>query len=64
MTNEEIKSECEINYAKIIKAEKRLSELRGICKHDHTFVGNYSFRVGNIVTADICSYCNYCVRVH
>ena len=57
MTNEEIKAECEEMYAQISSAEKRLKELRSECKHEKTFLGNYSYRVGNIQPSEICEYC-------
>lgn len=46
MTNEEIKADCEAQYALIKKAEQRLEELRGICNHENTFIGTYSWRPG------------------
>lgn len=57
MTGEEIKKECEENYQKIKKSQERLSELRDICKHEKTELGNYSWRVGTYHLADICIYC-------
>ena len=53
MENEQIKKECEQMYAQIKSAEERLKELTAICKHEKTFEGNYSWRVGNIQPADI-----------
>ena len=58
MTNEQIKEQCELMYAQIKNAETRLKTLREECKHEHTFQGNYSWRVGSIEKAIICSYCN------
>jgi hypothetical protein len=57
MSNEEIKKECDIAYGCIKIAEDRLKELRAICKHEKTFEGNYSYRVGSIHVCNICSYC-------
>jgi hypothetical protein len=57
MTNEEIKEDCEVQYEQIKKSEERLKELRGICKHEKTFEGNYSWRIGSIQPATICYYC-------
>lgn len=62
MTNEEIKDECEKMYAQIKSAEEKLVKLRSNCKHEKTFEGNYSWRVGNIQLADICEYCGSCIR--
>ena len=62
MENEKIKKECEQMYAQIKSAEDRLKELRADCKHEKTFEGNYSYRVGNIQLADICEYCGSLVR--
>ena len=57
MTNEEIKTETELMYDQIQKAQDRLTELRSICKHEKTFEGNYSWRIGCCQLADICEYC-------
>lgn len=62
MTNEEIKAEYEQMYAQISNAEKRLKELRNECKHEKTFQGNYSWRVGNIQLSEICYYCLKSIR--
>jgi hypothetical protein len=62
MENEQIKKECEQMYAQIKSAKERLKELTAICKHEKTFEGNYSWRVGNIQPADICEYCGSLVR--
>ena len=57
MTNEEIKLEKEQIFVEIKSLEERLKELRTICKHEKTFVYNYSWRIGNIQLANICEYC-------
>jgi hypothetical protein len=57
MGGEEIKSDCELQYGIIAQAEERLRELRSICKHEETFEGNYSWRVGCVDRAIICSHC-------
>jgi CO dehydrogenase nickel-insertion accessory protein CooC1 len=62
MTNEEIKLETEKMYAQIKGAEARLKELRTICKHEKTFEGNYSWRVGSIQLAEICEYCGEFIK--
>jgi len=62
MNNEEIKKECEQMYSQIKNAEERLKELRKECKHEKTFEGNYSWRIGAIQLADICEYCGELIR--
>jgi len=57
MTNDEIKKETNNLYAIIKTAEERLAELKIICPHEKTFIGNYSYRIGNILRAEICEYC-------
>lgn len=49
MTNEEIKSEVEKEFRNIKDAEARLKHLRSICKHEHTFFGDYSWRIGGVL---------------
>lgn len=63
MTGEQIKSECEKMYLQIKTGEERLRYLRSICKHKKTFIGNYSFRIGNTVPAEICEYCNELIKI-
>lgn len=62
MKQEEIKQECEKMYAQIKQAEERLKEVREICKHAQTFEGNYSWRIGAIQLADICSDCGSLIK--
>ena len=57
MTNQEIKDECESLFKKIKNSQDRLAEIRKICKHEHTFLGTWSWRVGCYNEANICSYC-------
>jgi hypothetical protein len=57
MTNEEIAIEKDKMFAQIKSAEDRLYELRQICKHEKTFECDYSFRIGNISRANLCTYC-------
>ena len=58
----EIKQECEKMYAQIKQAEERLKEMREICKHPNTFEGNYSWRIGVIQKAKICSDCGSLIK--
>jgi len=62
MTNEEIKFETELAYAKIKNAEERLVELREICTHENVIQSNYSWRVGSMQLADVCEYCGKLIR--
>lgn len=62
MTNSEIKDECEKMYAQIKQAEERLKEVRAICKHEDTFEGTWSWRIGSIQPAIICSYCGSLIK--
>lgn len=62
MKGKEIKEECEKMYAQIKQAEDRLKEIRSICKHDNTHEGNYSWRIGAVQLAEICSDCESLIR--
>lgn len=63
MSNEEIKAECELMYKTIKFAEGKLKELRSICKHENTFEGLYSWRIGCIDPSIICSDCGAFLRL-
>lgn len=58
MTPEEIKLNCERQYANIKASEDRLVELRKQCTHSKTFIGNYSFRQAAVYKMKICYFCN------
>lgn len=62
MNQEEIKIECEEIFSQNKKNEERLKVLREKCSHIHTFEGNYSYRVGNIQLAEICSDCKQLIK--
>jgi len=62
MSNEEIKAEKEKMFAQIKSAEKRLEEIRAICKHEKTIVCDYSWRVGNINRSEICEFCGEFIK--
>ena len=62
MNNEEIKVECELMYAQLRQSENRLKEIRAICKHENTFEGDWSWRVGSSILAIICSDCGSLVK--
>lgn len=57
MTNEEIKAKRDEYYAAIKTAEEGLEELRKSCSHEHVSVENYSWRVGVVDLANVCSDC-------
>lgn len=61
---EQIKAEYERRCAEIKHREERIKELRHECKHPNTFEGNYSWRVGAIVPATICSDCGESIKIH
>ncbi len=63
MNSGNIKLECDLQLNKIRDAEERLKELRSICKHENTFEGNWSYRVGSITPAVICSDCKDLIRI-
>lgn len=62
MNQEEIKQECEKMLAQIEQANKRLTEVRSICKHPNTFEGTYSWRIGSMDLAEICSDCGEFIK--
>lgn len=62
MSSEKIKAEKELLFAQIKRAEERLAEIRAICKHENVVAGNYSYRIGAIFSALICSDCGECIK--
>lgn len=62
MTQDEIKRDCELMYKQIKDAEDRLKEIRASCTHPKTFTGNYSYRIGSICPAIICSDCGALIK--
>ena len=63
MTQEEIKLNVQAQYAAMRTAEQTLKELRLLCQHPNTENGLYSWRVGSINPAIICSDCGTCIKV-
>ncbi len=63
MTGTEIKEQIYAEYAKIKEAEGKLKELREACKHEETFEGNYSWRVGAVNKALICAHCEKMIKI-
>lgn len=62
MTQSEIRQIKDAAYANIVQAENALKEIRKICKHTSIFEGNYSYRVGVIQPAVICSDCGNLIK--
>ena len=62
MVSADIKKECELMYSQIKNAENRLKELREICEHEDTDIGNYSYRIGVVEQAEICNSCGIVIR--
>ena len=40
------------------------NSIRSKCKHENTFEGNWSWRVGCIDNATICNDCGECIKIH
>jgi transcription initiation factor IIE alpha subunit len=57
MTNEQIKDETEKMIEQIQTAQARLDEIQSTCKHEKAYIGKYSWRIGCIQDAFLCSYC-------
>lgn len=57
MTPEETKEECNLLYKQIEYCHERLKVIREECKHEKTFRGTYSWRIGAFDECDICEYC-------
>ena len=57
MTSKEIKSECQALRDKIVLYKIRIEELQTKCKHENTYEGKWSYRVGSCTDAIICSDC-------
>lgn len=62
MTSKEIQLECQRAHAMLKRANAKLAKLRRECKHEVTFNGLYSYRVGSIRPAKICHYCGELLR--
>lgn len=57
MTRQEIKEELAHHLGDKAIAEGRIIELRAICEHEETYVGNYSWRVGCVSLENFCTDC-------
>lgn len=63
MTQGEIKQKTQEQYNAIETAEQTLKELRLLCKHPNTEQSLYSWRIGAMEQAIICSDCGELVRL-
>ncbi len=63
MTSEQIKKDCEFIRGSMKILQDGLEKLQGLCPHENTFQGNYSWRVGSIHPAIICSDCGKIITV-
>ena len=63
MTSEQIKKDCEMVRGMIKICQDRLEDLQSKCKHENTFEGNYSWRIGSIDPAIICSDCGKLIEI-
>jgi hypothetical protein len=62
MSNKEIKEEIDQLEKQIEKERNRIIELRNICTHENTLEGLYSWRVGVVDKAIICSDCGQFIK--
>lgn len=53
----DIKKECDGLYKIIEDSQNRLAEIRKACLHHNIFIGKYSWRIGCMDDAKICSDC-------
>ncbi len=63
MTSEQIKRDCEFIRCSMKILQEGLERLQNQCKHTNTFQGNYSWRVGCIDPAIICSDCGKLIEI-
>ncbi len=62
MKQEEINKKKQEMYTLIKQANEVLDEIRKICQHPITFVGDYQSRIGHIQEAEICSDCGEFIK--
>jgi len=53
-----IKEECEWLYKQIKLTTRQLDEIRKNCPHTKTYIGDYEFRIGQVIKGFICCDCN------
>jgi len=63
MESKDIKLECELIFKALSDYRLRLDELRKLCKHENTYKGDYSWRIGSSDPAIICSDCGDVVEI-
>lgn len=63
MSNDEIKKEYDLQCHNIHLAEEKIKELRANCNHERTHEGLYSWRIGCIAPATMCSYCGQVIQI-
>jgi len=62
MRNQEIKARVKELQEIVSTSQQKIETLRSICKHEKTFKGNYSWRVGVIEERDICEFCGEVIK--
>ncbi len=62
MTQEEIKRKSHAAIAEIQSQQNILIALRDYCEHPNTFEGKYSYSVGQVSDAIICSDCGELIK--
>lgn len=58
-----LKEECETLYKTIKDSKENLYKLRETCTHEHTFIRSYSYRIGCVNDANICSDCGKVINI-
>lgn len=64
MKKEFITEICEKARKTIADAEAALRTAQAACKHEDTFEGQWSWRIGSTNPATICSICGGLVKLH
>lgn len=62
MSNDEIKNAVNIEYEAIKLSNEKLAYLRSVCKHEKQEECNYSYRIGSILPAIVCSTCGELIK--
>ncbi len=63
MTQEEINQKCDAIIAEIKFQQGNLKIIRDYCEHPNTFEGKYSYRIGQVSDAIICSDCGELIKM-
>ena len=64
MLPDEIKKECDSIFDNIKNQKERLEHIQEICNHPTSFIGNFSYKVGCVNPALICSDCNKILKAN